>query len=239
MQQCHHCNYLVPQGYFTCPHCQLPVTAGVPTPASIYGNAMAKRSNPLQTLIVGSLVVLALLAGVVFAFVKKGGEGGGKNDITKDLAEVKADGWRVISPTGAAFKAEFPGAPQHTTADLKDLTGQTESYLITDGDFKYGVVMVPSPMFVSATDAGQLLSDWLKGTRSPEAVVEGESIMRSPWGHQVVDYVTVEAGTRSWVRLSAWNGTMYMAIASLPADKQPTAAQSAAYSRMRDSLRQF
>jgi hypothetical protein len=70
------------------------------------------------------------------------------------------------------------------------------------------------------------------------AAIEAAGQVNTPRGDQAFDIVFVIGGTRTWARFTTWGGNLIMVFAALPADKQPTAAQSATYSRMRDSVRQ-
>ena len=69
-------------------------------------------------------------------------------------------------------------------------------------------------------------------------VIEGAAQLITPRGDQAYDLVVVNGGTRNWLRFTTWNGSIIRVYATLPADKQPTAAQSQIYSRLRDSVHQ-
>jgi hypothetical protein len=237
MQQCSHCQYLVPKGYLSCPQCSMPLAAGAVTTHSVYTGKSGGSSRKNQTTIVIG-VGLALVALVAMTFVVRGG--GDKKFVDSDsLVAPTPDGWRNFSPPDGTFTASFPGVPERTEKPYGSLNQTVVDYGIKQGDFSFGVAVYPAPAYIAPHEAAKRLDELLRPVyESNGGVLEGAAQVLTPRGDQAFDAVVVQGGIRRWTRATTWNGSVISVYAELSADKQPTGAQSESYRRMRDSLHQ-
>ena len=235
MQQCAHCQYFVPKGYLNCPQCSFPLTAGVVTTHSVYTGTSGGTARKNSTAIVIGVAV-ALVVIVAMTFVVRGGDDKKFVD-NESLVAPAADGWRNFSPPDGKFTASFPGVPERVEEPAGDLTQIIVQYGIEDGDFSFGIAVVPARDYIAPHEAGKRLDELLRPSDESEGVLEGAAQVLTPRGDQAFDLVVVDDGLRSWTRATTWNGSIILAYAELPADKQPTGAQSETYRRLRDSLR--
>jgi hypothetical protein len=236
MQQCAHCRYLVPTGYLSCPQCSMPLTAGAVTPNTVYTGKSASRKDP-KVLVIG--IGVALLAVVAITLVAKGGGGGNEPIENNSLPTIASDGWRNFTPPDGAFTVAFPSTPTSDDAAIGSLNERGQKYFVKQGDFEFGVVVSNAPTYVAPHEAGRRIEQWMRdGYQGLGATIEAAGQVLTPRGDQAFDIVFVIGSTRTWNRVTTWGGNLVRVYAELPADKQPTAAQSAIHSRMRDSLRQ-
>ena len=237
MQQCANCQYFVPAGYLSCPQCAMPLTTGGTTAHAVYtGKAgRSSRQNP-KAIIMG--IGVALVAIVAVSFVARGG---GEKELRGGdaLAAPVNDGWRNFTPPDGAFTVAFPGVPERGQNPIGSLNEVAQGYSMKDGDFEFGVVASPAPAYVASHEAGRRLEQWSRTNYEGQgAAIEAAAQLITPRGDQAYDIVFVLGPTRTWARFTTWGGGLIMVYAMLPADKQPTAAQSGIYSRLRDSVRQ-
>ena len=237
MQQCSHCQYFVPKGYLNCPQCSMPLATGSVTVHSVYSGKSGggSRKNP-TAIVIG--VGLALVAIVAMTFVVRGG--GDKKFVDSDtLVAPTNDGWHNFTAPDGSFTASFPGEPTRREKPLDSLSQISVTYAITQGDFEFGVTVVPAPAYIAPSEAGARLEAMVRPTFEAQgATVEGVSQLLTPRGDQALDTVIVAEGVRSWMRFTTWNGSVMVVYATLPATKQPTGTQSETYRRLRDSIRQ-
>jgi hypothetical protein len=234
MQQCNHCHYFVPDEHLSCPKCGMPL-GHAPATMSVYNGANTPGSNRKQLIIGGVVVALLLLTTAVVV------HGGGKSKTfvdSPDLAQVTNDGWRPFyAPEG--FSASFPGKPDRSVEQLPTYGQEQISYTVTQGDFTFGVIVIPAPAYAAPQDAGAKLEAWFHPILEGQgATFEGASRLTTPQGDQAYDVVVVLNGARKWMRYLTWNGSVLIASAQMPATEQPTTEQSASYKRLRDSLHQ-
>ena len=215
----------------------MPLTAQVAAPHSAYtGKAGgASRKNPLHV-VIG--IAIALAAIVAVSFVMRGGND--KKFVDSDaLVAPTADGWRSFTSPDGTFTASFPGVPERSEKPLDSLNQIAVIYSMKQGDMEFGVAVSPAPAYTAPHEAAKRLEEWMRPFyESQGGVFEGAAQLLTPRGDQAFDAVVVSAGTRSWMRFTTWDGSIISAYATLAADKQPTGAQSEAYSRLRDSLHQ-
>ena len=236
MQQCANCQYFVPAGYLSCPQCSMPLTAGVSAPNTVYtGKAGGRaRKNP-QAIVVG--LGIALVAIVAVTLVTRGGDEP-KLVESDSLAAPVNDGWRNFTPSDSSFTVSFPGVPVHSE-NASELNQVAQIYSMIQGDFEFGVVVSPAPAYTPPHEAGRRLAEWMRPIYEGQGgVIEAEAPLLTPRGDQAYDLVVVNGGTRNWLRFTTWKGSIIRIYATLPADKEPTPAQSLIYSRLRDSVRQ-
>ena len=237
MQQCANCQYFVPAGYLSCPQCAMPLGAGVSTPNTVYTGKAGRNANKNSTMIMIGIVV-ALVALVAVSLVVRGGDDRKIADTDSLVAPVN-DGWRNFTPPDSAFTISFPGVPERSENAVGSLNELAHGYSMKDGDFVFGVVVSGARSYVAPHEAGKKLEEWMRPTwEGKGAVVEAASQVNTPRGDQAYDLVFVLGNERMWARFTTWGGNLIMVYATLPADKQPTAAQSQIYSRLRDSIRQ-
>ena len=236
MQQCANCQYFVPAGYLSCPQCAMPLSAGVSTPHTVYtGKACSNTSKNPKTIVIG--VALVLVALVAVTLVTRGGDDP-KIDESELVAPV-TDGWRNFTPPDGAFTIQFPGVPERGQNVVGSLNEIAQGYSMKDGEFEFGVIVSNAPAYIAPHEAGSKLAQLMRPIYEGQgATVEASGQVLTPRGNQAYDLVIVKAGTRSWFRFTTWSGNLICIYATLPADKQPTAAQSQTYSRLRDSIRQ-
>ncbi|MEO8692532.1 MAG: hypothetical protein ABI658_03395 [Acidimicrobiales bacterium] len=234
MQQCANCQYFVPKGYLSCPQCSMPLAAGAAAPQTVYtGKAGKAKGNP-TALVVG--IAVALVAVVAVTLVARGG--GEKELVGADtLAAPVNDGWRNFTAPDGAFTVSFPGIPERGQNAIGSLNEVAQGYSMKDGAFEFGVVVSPAPAYTPPHQAGEQLAAWMRPIYEGQGgVVEAAAQLVTPRGDQAFDLVVVNGGVRNWLRFTTWNGSIIRVYASLPADKQPTPAQSQTYSRLRDSV---
>ena len=236
MQQCAHCKYFVPTGYLSCPQCSMPLTAAA-APHSVYsGKSGATGKNP-KVLVLG--IGVALFAIIAVTLVARGGGGDNEAIVDDTLPTVASDGWRNYTPPDGAFTVAFPAPPTISDAAIASLNERGQKYAIKDGDFEFGVIVSNAPTYVAPHEAGKRLEGWMRQSYEGQgAAIEAAGQLLTPRGDQAFDFVFVLGPTRTWNRVTTWGGNLIRVFAELPADKQPTKAQSDAYSRMRDSVRQ-
>jgi hypothetical protein len=215
----------------------MPLTAQAAAPHSVYtGKAGgASRKNPLHV-VIG--IGIALVAIVAVSFVMRGGDD--KKFVDSDaLVAPTADGWRSFTSPDGTFTASFPGVPERSEKPLDSLNQIAVIYSMKQGDMEFGVAVSPAPAYTAPHEAAKRLEEWMRPFyESQGGVFEGAAQLLTPRGDQAFDAVVVIAGTRSWMRFTTWDGSIIRVYATLAADKQPTGAQSEAYSRLRDSLHQ-
>jgi hypothetical protein len=236
MQQCNHCHYFVPDEHLSCPLCSAPL-GQAPQPISIYEAPPPKgRAAVGKPLLIGIGGVL-LLAIVAVLLVRHGNDSKRFVD-SQDLAPVAADGWRPFyAPEG--FTVAFPGTPQRQVDRLAGYTQEVVSYSVKDGDLTLAVLVLPAPAYAAAHEAAKRLEEWYRPVLTAQgATFEGASQLLTPEGDPAFDVVVVVNGTRKWMRYVTWNGSVMVATAELSAASSPTNEQSAAYKRMRDSLKE-
>jgi hypothetical protein len=237
MQQCSHCQYFVPKGYLNCPQCSMPLASGSVTVHSVYSGKSGggSRKNP-TAIVIG--VGLALVAIVAMTFVVRGG--GDKKFVDNDtLAAPTPDGWRNFSAPDGAFTASFPGVPERSEKPLDSLSQISVRYAITQGDFEFGVTVVPAPAYIAPFEAGKRLEEMVRPTYEAQgATIEGATQLLTPRGDQALDMVVLVGDVRAWIRFTTWNGSIIRVYATLPAAEQPSGTQSETYRRLRDSIRQ-
>jgi hypothetical protein len=236
MQQCANCQYFVPAGYLSCPQCAMPLSAGVSTPNTVYtGKAGNAGKNP-TTIVIG--IVVALVAIVAVSFVVRGGDDP-KIDESDSLVAPVNDGWSNFTPADRSFTIQFPGEPEHDQSAIGSLNEVGQRYSMKDGDFEFGVVVSNAPAYIAPHEAGSKLAQLMRPIYEGQgATIEAAAQLITPRGNQAYDLVVVNGGARSWFRFTTWSGNLIRIYATLPTDKQPTAAQSQTYSRLRDSIRQ-
>jgi hypothetical protein len=214
----------------------MPLSAGVSTANTVYaGNAGAKKVKDTR-LIVG--IGIALVAVVAVTLVVRGG---GEKELTggDTLVAPVSDGWRNFTAPDGAFTVAFPGTPEQSESAIGALTDTAQRYSMKDGDFVFGVVVSGARSYVAPHEAGKKLEEWMRPTYEGKgAVIEATAQVNTPRGDQAYDLVFVLGNERTWARFTTWGGNLIMVYASLAADKQPTAAQSQTYSRLRDSVHQ-
>ena len=237
MQQCANCQYFVPAGYLSCPQCAMPLSAGVSTPNTVYtGKAGGNASKNQTTIVIG--IAIALVAIVAVSFVVRGGDDP-KIDDTDSLVAPVNDGWRNFTPPDGAFTVSFPGVPERGQNALGSLNEVAQGYSMKDGEFEFGVVVSNAPAYIAPHEAGSKLEQLMRPIYEGQgATIEASAQLITPRGNQAYDLVIVNGGARSWFRFTTWSGNLIRIYATLPADKQPTTAQSQTYSRLRDSVRQ-
>jgi len=215
----------------------MPLTAQAAAPHSVYtGKAGgASRKNPLHV-VIG--IGIALVAIVAVSFVMRGGDDKKFVD-SNSLVAPTADGWRSFTSPDGTFTASFPGVPERSEKPLDSLNQIAVIYSMKQGDMEFGVAVSPAPAYTAPHEAAKRLEEWMRPFyESQGGVFEGAAQLLTPRGDQAFDAVVVIAGTRSWMRFTTWDGSIIRVYATLAADKQPTGAQSEAYSRLRDSLHQ-
>jgi hypothetical protein len=215
----------------------MPLSAGVSTPHTVYtGKAGGNASKNPLTIVIG--VAVALVAIVAVSLVVRGGDDP-KIDDTDSLVAPVNDGWRTFTPPDGAFTISFPGVPERGQNALGSLNEVAQGYSMKDADFEFGVVVSPAPAYIAPHEAGRRLEQWSRTNYEGQgATIEASVQLITPRGDQAFDLVFVLGPTRTWARFTTWSGSLIMVYALLPADKQPTVAQSQIYSRLRDSVRQ-
>jgi hypothetical protein len=213
----------------------MPLAAGTPAPAhSVYSDKSTARKNPVG-LVVG--IGLALVAVVAVTLVAKGG--GNETPVDTTLVAPAADGWRTFTPPDRAFAVSFPGTPDRNENVIGSLNEKAQQYSMKQDDFEFGVVVSGAPAYFAPHEAGRKLEEIMRPIYEGQgAAIEAAAQVLTPRGDQAFDIVFVLGETRTWSRFTTWGGNLIRVYASLPAAKQPTATQSATYSRLRDSVRQ-
>jgi len=238
MQQCANCQYFVPKGYLSCPQCSMPLSAVATTPQTVYTGKAGRKADQNSTGIVVGIAVALIAVVAVTLIARRGGDD--KELVGSDsLAAPVSDGWRNFTPPDGAFTVSFPGVPTRGQNAIGSLNEVAQGYSMKDDAFEFGVVVSPAPAYVAPHEAGERLEQWSRTNYEGQgAAIEAAAQVITPRGDQAFDIVFVLGPTRTWARFTTWGGGLIMVYASLPADKQPTPAQSQTYSRLRDSVHQ-